>query len=307
MKPSKLSTTEHQSTQPKDKEKADLYQHVTSEEAHDEVALDTATQEQARATMENAEEERMPDQLTEQDQEEAMEEDHSEKHAATHRKAAATEEAETMEKSGTVVETAFVERGPEPSFHTNMDLVTGVEMDEEARLSAEWEVATIQPGSETWAAWEKAERDVAPMVQELCEQLRLVLEPTKASRLRGDFRSDKRLSMRRVIAYLASQLRKDKIWLRMVQPSQRQYRVMLAIDDSLSMGPSGPLALQSLALLAQALSFLEAGELGVVSFGEQVLILHSLGQPWTRQSGATVAGLLNFKQTRTRVAPLLMA
>ncbi|XP_037520220.1 midasin [Rhipicephalus sanguineus] len=309
MKPRKLRTTEHESTQPKDKEKAELFQHVTSEEAHDEVALDTATPEQAQTAMESAEEERMPDQLVEQDQEEAMEEehDHSEKPPAVHRKAAATEEAETKEKPGTVVETAFVERGPEPSFHTNVDLVAGVEMDEEAYLPTEWEVATIQPGSETWAAWEKAERDVAPLVQELCEQLRLVLEPTKASRLRGDFRSGKRLSMRRVIAYLASQLRKDKIWLRRVQPSQRQYRVMLAIDDSLSMGPSGPLALQSLALLAQALSFLEAGELGVVSFGEEVRILHSLGQPWTRESGANVAGLLNFQQTRTRVAPLLKA
>uniref|UniRef100_A0A224YTK3 Midasin n=1 Tax=Rhipicephalus zambeziensis TaxID=60191 RepID=A0A224YTK3_9ACAR len=309
MKPRKLRTTEHQSTQPKDKEKAELFQHVTSEEAHDEVALDTATPEQAQNAMESTEEERMPDQLMEQDQEEAMEEDHdhSEKPPAVHRKAAATEEAETKEKPGTVVETAFVERGPEPSFHTNVDLVAGVEMDEEAHVPTEWEVATVQPGSETRAAWEKAERDVAPLVQELCEQLRLVLEPTKASRLRGDFRSGKRLSMRRVIAYLASQLRKDKIWLRRVQPSQRQYRVMLAIDDSLSMGPSGPLALQSLALLAQALSFLEAGELGVVSFGEQVRILHSLGQPWTRESGAKVAGLLNFQQTRTRVAPLLKA
>ncbi|KAH6928550.1 hypothetical protein HPB50_016887 [Hyalomma asiaticum] len=294
MKPRKLQTTEHQSTQPKDKEKAELYQHVTSEEEHDEVALDTATPDQAQTMMESTEEERMPDQLMEQDQEEPVEEDHnqSEKPPAAHRKAAATDEAETKEKPGTVVETAFVER---------------VEMDEEAHLPTEWKVATVQPGSETWAAWEKAERDVAPLVQELCEQLRLVLEPTKASRLRGDFRSGKRLSMRRVIAYLASQLRKDKIWLRRVQPSQRQYRVMLAIDDSLSMGPSGPLALQSLALLAQALSFLEAGELGVVSFGEQVQVLHSLGQPWTRESGAKVAGLLNFQQTRTRVAPLLKA
>ncbi|XP_075750975.1 midasin [Rhipicephalus microplus] len=308
-KPRKLRTTEHQSTQPKDKEKAELFQHVTSEEAHDEVALDTATPEQAQSAMESTEEERMPDQLMESDQEEAMEEDndYAEKPPAAHRKAAAMEEAETKEKPGTVVETAFVERGPEPSIHTNVDLVAGVEVDEEAHLPTEWEVATVQPGLETWAAWEKAERDVASLVQELCEQLRLVLEPTRASRLRGDYKSGKRLSMRRVIAYLASQLRKDKIWLRRVQPSQRQYRVMLAIDDSLSMGPSGPLALQSLALLAQALSFLEAGELGVVSFGEQVRILHLLGQPWTRESGAKVAGLLNFQQTRTRVAPLLKA
>ncbi|KAK8784224.1 hypothetical protein V5799_009411 [Amblyomma americanum] len=307
-KPHRLHTTE-QGSLPKEKEKTELFQHVTSEEAHDEVALDTATMEQAQqAAVENPAEERMPDQLVGEDTEEAIEDvpDPLERPPATHSNVAAPEEAETKQKPGAVVEIAYVERGPDATFHTQADLVAGAEADEE-HLPAEWKVATVELKSEAWEAWEKAEREVAPLVLELCEQLRLVLEPTKASRLRGDFRSGKRLCMRRVIAYLASQLRKDKIWLRRVQPSQRQYRVMLAIDDSLSMGPCGPLALQSLALLAQALSLLEAGELGVVSFGEQVQVLHPLGQPWTRESGAKVAGSLSFRQTRTRVAPLLRA
>jgi len=41
--------------------------------------------------------------------------------------------------------------------------------------------------------------------------------------------------MRRVIEYIASDFRKDKFWLRRVEPSKRQYQVMVAVDDSASM------------------------------------------------------------------------
>ena len=41
--------------------------------------------------------------------------------------------------------------------------------------------------------------------------------------------------MRKVIPYIASQFRKDKIWLRRTKPSKRQYQVMVAVDDSSSM------------------------------------------------------------------------
>lgn len=52
---------------------------------------------------------------------------------------------------------------------------------------------------------------------------------------RGDYRTGKRLNMRKVIPYIASQFRKDKIWLRRTKPSKRNYQIMLAIDDSSSM------------------------------------------------------------------------
>ena len=71
----------------------------------------------------------------------------------------------------------------------------------------------------------------------LCEGLRLVLEPTAASRLGGEFRSGKRLNMRRIIPYIASNFRKDKIWQRRSRPSSRTYQVLLAVDDSTSMAP----------------------------------------------------------------------
>lgn len=73
------------------------------------------------------------------------------------------------------------------------------------------------------------------MAQELSEQLRLVLEPSKASRLQGDFRTGRRINMRRVIPYIASHFKKDKIWLRRTRPSKRQYQIIMAVDNSSSM------------------------------------------------------------------------
>lgn len=52
---------------------------------------------------------------------------------------------------------------------------------------------------------------------------------------RGDYRTGKRLNMRKIIPYIASQFRKDRIWLRRTKPSKRQYQICLAIDDSSSM------------------------------------------------------------------------
>ena len=74
------------------------------------------------------------------------------------------------------------------------------------------------------AAWRALEAKTSPLAQELCEQLRLILEATVASKMEGDYRSGKRISMRKVIPYIASGFRKDKIWLRRTKPSKRQYQ-----------------------------------------------------------------------------------
>ena len=87
--------------------------------------------------------------------------------------------------------------------------------------------------------WRRLELLTGALSGELAEQLRLILEPTLASRLQGDFRTGKRLNMRKIIPYIASDFRKDKIWLRRSRPSQRKYQVVLAIDDSKSMVRSG--------------------------------------------------------------------
>ena len=48
------------------------------------------------------------------------------------------------------------------------------------------------------AIWRRFESLTSGLAQELCEQLRLILEATVASKLQGDYRTGKRISMRKV-------------------------------------------------------------------------------------------------------------
>ena len=52
--------------------------------------------------------------------------------------------------------------------------------------------------------------DLAKLASGLCEQLRLILEPTLATKLRGDYKTGKRLNMKRIIPYIASDFKKIK-------------------------------------------------------------------------------------------------
>ncbi|XP_032952982.1 midasin isoform X1 [Rhinolophus ferrumequinum] len=147
----------------------------------------------------------------------------------------------------------------------------------------------------------------APLSQQLCEQLRLILEPTQAAKLKGDYRTGKRLNMRKVIPYIASQFRKDKIWLRRTKPSKRQYQICLAIDDSSSMvdNHTKQLAFESLAVIGNALTLLEVGQIAVCSFGESVKLLHPFHEQFSDYSGSQILRLCKFQQKKTRIAQFL--
>jgi midasin len=135
------------------------------------------------------------------------------------------------------------------------------------------------PGSEADAAygravWARCAALTAAQAAELTEALRLVLQPTLASRLAGDYSSGKRINMKKVqlggygtgagtsclcigivtlqrtgtfalltddlptldggpmqvIAYIASQFRRDKIWMRRTRPEKRHYQVPTTVD-----------------------------------------------------------------------------
>ena len=60
---------------------------------------------------------------------------------------------------------------------------------------------------------------------QLSEQLRLILTPTLCTRLQGDYRTGKRINMRKLISYVASGFRRDKIWMRRTKPAKREYQV----------------------------------------------------------------------------------
>ena len=151
--------------------------------------------------------------------------------------------------------------------------------------------------------WSRAEALTSALSADLAEQLRLLLEPMVASRLAGDYRTGKRLNMRRVVPYVASGFRRDRIWMRRTRPDRRAYQVVLAVDDSRSMAESGcgAFAVEALALVVRALARLEAGEVGVVSFGGagSARALHPLGSPFTDDAGARVVAQLGFDQDNT--------
>ncbi|XP_041950170.1 midasin [Alosa sapidissima] len=212
------------------------------------------------------------------------------------------------------------ERSMESTIHTVPELLADtlqlqLRDPEELRREMEQQLEAWQkqppgaPEEESMAAamWHQYQGLTGGLSQQLCEQLRLILEPTQAAKLKGDFRTGKRLNMRKVIPYIASQFRKDKIWLRRTKPSKREYQICLAVDDSSSMidNHSKQLAFESLSVIVNALTLLEAGQVSVCSFGETVQLLHPFGQQFNDQSGARILRLCQFQQKKTRIAQFL--
>ncbi|KDQ62541.1 hypothetical protein JAAARDRAFT_189845 [Jaapia argillacea MUCL 33604] len=181
---------------------------------------------------------------------------------------------------------------------------------EEAALEAElrtWQ-AQGQPEESAEHLWRLYQSLTHDLSYALCEQLRLILEPTQATRLKGDYRTGKRLNMKKIIPYIASEYTKDKIWLRRTMPSQREYQVLISLDDSRSMSESHSvhLAYQTLALVSKALGKLEVGDIGIAKFGESVELLHGFdGGPFTDQTGIKVMSAFHFNQKATNVLSLL--
>ncbi len=155
-----------------------------------------------------------------------------------------------------------------------------------------------------WTEYENSTRDLS---LSLTEQLRLILAPTLATKMRGDFRTGKRLNIKRIIPYIASSFKRDKIWMRRSVPSKRSYQIMLAVDDSKSMGESGSgsLAFETLAMVSKSLSMLEVGEICMVGFGENVKIAHDFDAPFSADAGPKVFQNFGFDQARTDVTKLI--
>ncbi|CAO1630303.1 unnamed protein product [Sympodiomycopsis kandeliae] len=163
----------------------------------------------------------------------------------------------------------------------------------------------LSKAGDLWRSYSTLTSDLAFA---LCEQLRLILTPTLAARLNGDFRTGKRLNMRKIVPFIASDFAKDKIWLRRTKPSKREYQVLLALDDSRSMAESRSvhLAYQTLALVSGAMGRLEVGDVSICRFGETVQTLHPFGKgTFGDDSGAKVLEKLSFEQKGTNMVRLV--
>ncbi|QPG72905.1 hypothetical protein FOA43_000208 [Brettanomyces nanus] len=166
---------------------------------------------------------------------------------------------------------------------------------------------SLRPYEEAQKLWMHADEATRDLTSGLLEQLRLILEPTLATKLRGDYKTGKRLNMKRIIPYIASQFRKDKIWMRRTKPSKRQYQIMIAVDDSKSMAESNAvdIAFQSISLVSKALTQLESGQLAISKFGADSLLVHPFEKPFNTASGIQVFRHFEFDETRTDVKNLV--
>lgn len=102
--------------------------------------------------------------------------------------------------------------------------------------------------------------------------------------------------MKKIIPYIASNYRKDKIWLRRAEPTKRKYQIMLAIDDSLSMSYQnvGFFALESLTLMALAMSKLEVGQISICKIDSGLKLLHPFDTPLTSNQGPYLFSQFGF-------------
>ena len=151
------------------------------------------------------------------------------------------------------------------------------------------------------------EPSVTPLAHELAQHLRLLLEPSKTDRLKGDYKTGKRLNMKKVIGYIASGFKKDKIWMRRTKPSSREYQIIMAIDDSSSMSCNlaGKCALQALAVLTKAMAIVEAGQVAVARFGNDVEFLRTFDDPLTLDCATPTLGRFRFDQNETNVSKMM--
>lgn len=111
--------------------------------------------------------------------------------------------------------------------------ITQGQHDNEANIQRD--VSAEADTARGYELWQKCSAATAGLTGELIEQLSLVLQPTLASKLSGGYKTGKRLNMKKLIRYIASSFRQDKIWMRRTVPNQRQYQVLLAIDETKSM------------------------------------------------------------------------
>ncbi|XP_072942545.1 midasin [Epargyreus clarus] len=314
-------------------QEADAYQHVKQAKKDDLQAIDAATKEQAeeQPTLQKEDEEaeklkddeQVPMDVDEEDiQVEKSEELKPEKvkdgakkdQEKTGNKNEGTDDPTGeagMEIEGDTVLTETVPRGRDTTYHTRVDdtqeRADDITLEQYVSMRGCMTESRIQGGAAAASAWRSAWTLAAPAARALCERLRLVLEPTGRSRKAGDFRTGRSINMRRVIPYIASHFRKDRIWLRRTKPAKRDYKIAIAVDDSSSMADnrSKELAFESLALVSQALNLLESGDLAVLSFGEKPSLLHPFTEQFTEHSGSKILEELRFEQKKTRIAQLL--
>ncbi|UKZ77768.1 hypothetical protein TrVFT333_005494 [Trichoderma virens FT-333] len=299
------------------------FQHLKDDEAaEDTQALGTADNEEAQPLDESMaidEEQRDPTSHV-------MDADEDEKEDAELDKMDLTEPAEDDKDAGmndaddnrTGVKTrqGAYNKEPTPEEEEEEDQKLKNEEEEEDVQDASAQLSTthlweeqrpLRDFSQCLEQWTELQTKSHSLSLSLTSQLRLILTPSQSTKLSGSFRTGKRLNIKRIIPYIASSYKRDKIWMRRSIPTKRTYQIMLCVDDSKSMGESssGALAMESLVMVSRSLTMLEAGQVGVLGFGADVFTAHQLTDPFASDAGAKVLQRFSFGQDRTDIALLI--
>jgi midasin len=290
------------------------FKHLQDEEAEaDAQAIGTATEDQARDLDEsmavNTESKDLPEMFQPDEDEDKADGNHMdietpqihepnndyEGRAGAMMRAANTDHAPDVRDIG-VEESTELDR----NFHEVDNQLSSTSI-EDATLPTTFSATQSR---QLWAHYESITRGLSFA---LTEQLRLILAPTVATKMRGDFRTGKRLNIKRIIPYIASQYKRDKIWMRRSVPSKRSYQILLAVDDSKSMAHSGSglLAFETLVMVSRSLSMLEVGQICVVGFGENVKVAHEFEMPFSADSGPKIFQSIGFQQNQTNITKLV--
>ncbi|KAI0013925.1 midasin [Xylariaceae sp. FL0662B] len=169
-------------------------------------------------------------------------------------------------------------------------------------------VLELRDYEESMQQWASFQSKTHSLSLSLTSQLRLILTPSQSTKLSGSYRTGKRLNIKRIIPYIASSYKRDKIWMRRAIPTKRSYQILLCVDDSKSMGESssGHLALESLVMVSRALTMLEVGQIGILGFGANVFMVHEFTEPFaSHDAGAKVLQKFSFQQNFTDIQLLI--
>jgi midasin len=103
--------------------------------------------------------------------------------------------------------------------------------------------------------------------------------------------------MKKVISFIASHYRNDKIWLRRTLPSKRDYKILIAIDDSLSMKENnlGFFSLEAMVALTEALNRLEVGKVAVARIRDRMDLVHSFDDNYTAERASFIVSQFSFE------------
>eukprot|EP00092_Neocalanus_flemingeri_P022654 GFUD01024574.1.p1 GENE.GFUD01024574.1~~GFUD01024574.1.p1 ORF type:complete len:2240 (+),score=854.36 GFUD01024574.1:478-6720(+) len=302
----RLDIVEGDATGEDDQGQASIFRHVMDQRDDDKSAIDKANEKDVKEQV-------LPDNWDMEKQEEKdnkisqIEEEKMEKEKVGEKSKNKSEDMETtdeennkMETPGDFTATYNISRGTD-SLIARQQFAPVARQLQEGDLSLSLEPIQLSDSCTSTLPV------LTQLSHQLCEQLRLILEPTKASKLQGDFRTGKRLNMRKIIPYIASQFKKDKIWLRRVKPNKREFQILMALDDSSSMSDnqSREIALSSLNTLSSALALLEVGQMGVLRFGATAEVIHSLGVQWSQSAGHKIQNQFTFEQKETSLVSLL--